>query len=305
MRSRWVSGLWLAGLSAVAFSGKAVIVKLAYRENMDAITLITCRMAMALPFFIGLAWWFSRGQVRLSRQDLGGVIGLGFCGYYLASFLDFWGLAYISLGLERLILYLSPLFVLLLRYFVWKKPIHRMQWLGMGLSYLGVLWVFGWELGLFQDGTLFGTSLIFCSAISYAIYLSLSESFVRRLGPLRLAGWATSFACLFCLGHFGLTHVHSHLLGLDALRRLPASVWVLSGINALACTVLPMILMMMAIERIGSGLAAQVGMIGPLSTMLMGWLILNEAITWPAWLGTILVLLGVFLSTFSRDPKQG
>ena len=55
--SRLASGLTLAVLGAVAFSGKAIIVKLAYRHGVDAVTLLMLRMALALPFFILMAWW--------------------------------------------------------------------------------------------------------------------------------------------------------------------------------------------------------------------------------------------------------
>jgi len=48
--------LLLAALGAVAFSGKAIIVTLAYRDGVDAVTLIMYRMLFALPFFLGIVW---------------------------------------------------------------------------------------------------------------------------------------------------------------------------------------------------------------------------------------------------------
>ena len=77
-------------------------------------TLVMLRMVFALPFFMLMAWWAGRGKARLTQRDWLGVVGLGFCGYYLSSFLDFWGLEYISASLERLILYLNPTLVLAL-----------------------------------------------------------------------------------------------------------------------------------------------------------------------------------------------
>src|SRR4030081_1359253 len=87
-------GLVLAALGAIAFSGKAIIVKLAYRYGVDAVTLIMYRMLFALPIFAVMAWWAGRGKPPLSGHDWLGVGGLGFCGYYLSSFLDFAGLQY-------------------------------------------------------------------------------------------------------------------------------------------------------------------------------------------------------------------
>ena len=107
-------GLALAVFGAIAFSGKAIIVKLAYRYGVDAVTLLGLRMLFALPIFMVMAWWASRGQRALTRSDWIGVTGLGFSGYYLSSFLDFAGLQYITASLERLIMYLGPTLVMLL-----------------------------------------------------------------------------------------------------------------------------------------------------------------------------------------------
>jgi drug/metabolite transporter (DMT)-like permease len=293
------TGLTLAVVGAVAFSAKAIIVKLAYRHGVDAITLIMYRMLFALPFFLAIAWWTSRPQAGkpvplLTRRDKLGVLGLGFTGYYLASFLDFAGLAYISASLERLILYLNPTLVLLLGRTLYGKRIHRNQALGMAISYGGVMLVFGHEVNLAGSEVALGTALVFLSAVSYAIYLSYSGELVMRLGSLRLVGLATSVACVCCILQFVLMRPMS-----AALSVAPEVVW-LSLLNGIGCTVIPVLLVMMAIERIGSGLASQVGMVGPMSTITMGVLLLGEPFT--AWVvaGTVLVLLGIYVCSRSR-----
>jgi drug/metabolite transporter (DMT)-like permease len=282
------AGLLYALAGAVAFSGKAIIVKLAYRHGVDAVTLIMYRMLMALPLFAALAWWASRGQPPLTRRDMLGVLGLGFSGYYLASFLDFAGLAYISASLERLILYLTPTLVLLIGWLLWRRRITRAQLAGMAVSYLGVALVFGREATLEGADVAWGALLVLASAISYAVYLSYSGELVRRLGALRLVGWATSVACVLCIGQFLL------LRPLAAAQVAPTVLW-LSLLNATLCTVVPVVLVMRAIERIGAGATAQAGMVGPLSTIALGVWLLDEPFS--AWLlaGTALVLAGIYL----------
>ena len=141
-------GLLLATVGAVAFSGKAIIVKFAYRYGVDAVTLIMYRMLFALPMFLILAWWAGRGRPPLTWRDARAVLGLGFCGYYLASFLDFAGLRYISASLERLILYLNPTLVLGLGVLLFHRRVTRRQVVALGVSYAGVLCVFGKEATL-------------------------------------------------------------------------------------------------------------------------------------------------------------
>jgi len=286
-------GLLLATLGAIAFSGKAIIVKLAYRYGVDAVTLIMYRMLFALPIFALMAWWASRGKAPLTRKDWLGVLWLGFTGYYLASFLDFAGLAYISASLERLILYLNPTLVLLLGLVMYKRRVSAPQLIGMAISYCGVVLVFGHEITLQGADAAWGALLVFLSAVSYALYLVYSGEMVRRLGSLRLVGLATTVACLCCLLQFVL------LRPLSAAAVAPEVIW-LSVLNATLCTAAPVLMVMMAIERIGAGMAAQTGMVGPMSTILMGVLILGEPFT--AWVaaGTVLVIAGIFVFTRGR-----
>jgi hypothetical protein len=286
--------LLLAAAGAIAFSGKAIIVKLAYQYGVDSITLLMFRMLFAMPFFLLLAWWAGRGQAPLTRRDVWGVLGLGFSGYYLSSYLDFLGLQYISASFERLILYLNPTLVLILGWVLYKRKITYRQGVAMAVSYSGVLLVFGHEISLVGDNVFLGATLVFLSAVTYAIYLSYSGQLVQRLGSLRLAGLATTVACFFCILQFVL------LKPMSALNVAPEVIG-LSVLNATACTVLPVLMIMMAIERIGAGLTSQVGMIGPMSTLTMGVFFLNEPFTIWILAGTALVLGGVFWVT--QTPK--
>jgi drug/metabolite transporter (DMT)-like permease len=292
--SAW-PGLTLALVGAIGFSGKAIIVKLAYRHGVDAVTLIMYRMLFAMPLFVGMAWWAGRGKPALSGKDWIGVVGLGFTGYYLASFLDFAGLAFISASLERLILYLNPTFVMGMGWLFYKRRVWPLQMLGMAISYGGVILVFGMELTAQGADAALGALLVFGSALSYALYLVYSGELVRRLGSLRLVGLASSVACVLCIGQFLL------LRPLSAAAVAPEVIW-LSVLNASACTVMPVLMVMMAIERLGASLASQAGMVGPMATIAMGALLLGEPFTvWVA-LGTALVIAGIYVFARAGRP---
>jgi drug/metabolite transporter (DMT)-like permease len=277
-------GLLLALVGAIAFSGKAILAKLMYRHGVDAVQVIFWRMAFALPLFLLLAWWAGRGKPAFAKRDWLAVFGLGFCGYYLASLLDFLGLQYVSAGLERLILYLNPTLVLLLSVLLFGKRISARQGGAMALGYAGVALVFGQELSFQGSHVALGAALVFGSAVSYAVYLVYSGQVVQRLGALRLTGAATSVAC-----------AQLFLLRDASAAVVPVPVLWLSLLNATLCTFAPVLMVMMAIERIGATLAAQAGMVGPLSTVLLGVWLLDEPFTGWVVLGTALVLCGVWL----------
>jgi drug/metabolite transporter (DMT)-like permease len=286
--ARVLPGLALATLGAIAFSGKAILAKLMYRHGVDAVQVIFWRMLLALPLFLALAWWAGRGKPAFSAREWRTVAGLGFCGYYLASLLDFLGLQYISAGLERLILYLNPTLVLLLSVVLLGKRLSARQAVAMVLSYAGVAVVFGQELHLAGTHAALGASLVLASAVSYAVYLVYSGLWVQRLGALRLTGAATSVASVLCI-------VQLFVLRPPSAALVPEAVLWLSLANATVCTFAPVLMVMMAIERIGATLSAQAGMVGPMSTVLLGVWLLGEPFTPWVVAGTVLVLAGVGL----------
>jgi len=148
--------------------------------------------------------------------------------------------------------------------------------------------VFGREVRLEGSNATLGAALVFTSAFTYAVYLVASGQLVQRLGAARLTGLATSVACVLCIAQFVV------LRPLSAAAVAPEVIW-LSLLNATLCTFAPVLMVMMAIERIGAPLASQTGLIGPLSTIALAVAILGEPLTWSIAAGTVLVLAGIWL----------
>jgi drug/metabolite transporter (DMT)-like permease len=280
----------LAALGAVAASGKAIIVKLAYRHGVDATSLLALRMLIALPFFVVMGLWSARRATSTLRlTDWCHVALLGFTGYYLSSYLDFLGLAYISATLERLILYLSPTLVMLIALVLLKQRPSRRQLVALGVSYAGVLLAFGHDIQLDGRNTLIGSALVFGGALSYAIYLFGSGQVVGRIGALRLTAYASGVASVLCIGQYLLARPVS-----DLLVFAPPVYW-LSLLNGTVCTVLPVLAIMLGVKRIGPSLAAQVSMLGPVSTIVLSVCLLGEPMGLWQGIGTLLVLGGVLV----------
>jgi drug/metabolite transporter (DMT)-like permease len=297
-------GIVLSLIGAVAFSGKAVVVKLLIREGVDPITAVGFRMLLAAPSFVLMAWWGGRTAPRESPwRGLATIVPMGVTGYYLASTLDFMGLAHISASLERLILYVYPTIVLVLGRMRGQPPILSRQWVALGFSYVGVLVAFGAEArrSALQTGAssevLIGGALILASAVSYAIYIVLSGEAVGRFGAMRLTGWASGIASLLCIAQFVLLRPS---LAFAPLTWVTPRIAMLSVVNATLCTAIPMWAVMRGIELIGSGKAAQIGMLGPLCTLLLAVLLLGEELTSAMVAGTVLVLAGIAL--LARRP---
>ncbi|MFZ6759564.1 DMT family transporter [Undibacterium sp. Ji50W] len=287
-RRSYLTGLAIALIGAILFSTKAIVAKLIYRYNVDAVTLIFFRMAFSLPIFAGIALWQMHKGGSLSRKDRLSLIGLGLIGYYLSSFLDFLGLQYITAGLERLILFLTPSFVLLISAFFLKRAVSQLEWLALIVSYMGIVLVFFHDLKFGGSNVLLGSLLVLGAAVSYALYLIQSGQLVQRLGSLRLVSYAMCVSSAACIGQFFVLRPASMLVQ-------PLAVYSLSVVNAILCTVLPVFMTMIAVKKIGAATASQAGMIGPVSTLFLGAYFLNEPITAWQMAGTVLVMGGMYL----------
>lgn len=291
-------GLLLGALAAVGFSGKAVIIKLAYAYPVDAVTLLALRMLFSLPFFAAMAVWSGRNHAyRMQRSDRIGIVALGFLGYYLASYLDFLGLHYISAGLERLILFLYPTMVLILSALVLRQPITRLHLMALALSYGGIVLVFldNLRLGESAGATALGSLLVFGSALAYAIYLVWGGGLITRLGAVRFTAYAMTVASFFCILQFLLTRPLSALA-------LPAPVYGYSVLMAILCTVFPVWAVSEAIRRVGASRVALVSAVGPVATIFLGYLFLGEPVTAIQLAGAALVLAGVAMLSLKKQP---
>lgn len=287
-RAALVGGLAIAIGGAVLFSTKAVVAKLLYRYQIDAVTLIAFRMLFSVPFFAAVALWKARSEAPLARSDRIRIVALGLLGYYLSSFLDFLGLQYISAGLERLLLFLTPSFVLLISMFILKRRITSLEWVALVVAYSGTVLVFLHDVGSGGSNVVLGSALVLGAAFAYAVYLLQSGDLVRRVGSLRLVAYAMCVSTLACVGQFFVLRPASMLIQ-------PVEVYWLSLVNAVFCTILPVYLTMLAVERIGAPSTSQAGMIGPVATLFLAAALLDEPITGIQLAGTALVLIGIYL----------
>lgn len=287
-------------LSAVGFSAKAIFVKLAYLEAVDAITLLALRMAFSVPFFVLAIWFGNRDSKRepMQQRDWLAVLVLGFIGYYLASFLDFLGLQYISAGLERLILFLYPTMVVLISAIVFRHRVGKTVMLALLLSYAGIVLVFLHDFGVQQeDGVLVGGGLVFASALAYAVYLVGAGHTIARIGAMRFTAYAMTVACLAALVQFALTHP------LGGLMVQSGRVYGLSLAMALLSTVLPAFTLAAAMRRIGSMQTSLIGAIGPVATIYLAYWFLGETLSLVQFVGSVLVLAGVLMISLRRQKN--
>ena len=290
-------GIAFAVAGTLAFSLRPILIKLSYAAaTVSPVTLLFLRMVLSLPFFVAVGWWLRNQEPRLKRRDWAAVAGLGFIGYYGASFLDFIGLQYVGAGVGRLILFLYPTLVLLISlFFLHKKPTRR-QIGALFLTYAGMALVVSRQVHGGAEGRLFafGAALVFASALLYAIYLVAGGELIKLVGSMRFTAYSMMVATLPAVVQFFILEPTSAL-------QLPASIWIYSIILATFSTVFPLFLQAEALRRIGATEFGLIGALGPVSVAVTSAIGLDEPFTWVQAVGGALVIVGVLLVSLKRS----
>ena len=289
-------GALLAVTGIVMFSAKAIMVKLGYRHDVDAVTLLLLRMLFALPIylFISVKETKKQKETKFSRKDFLNVVGLGIAGYYLASYFDFYGLQFISASLERLILFIYPTLVIIISAVVLKKKATKIQIYAILITYLGVFVAFADDLNMDSEGFWVGTISIFLSAFTYAIYLAGSGVMIPKLGPVRFTAYVMTVSCFMVILHYVAIN------SFEVLHQ-PWEVYALGFAMAMISTVIPSFLIAEAIKRLGASNFAIYGSLGPISTIVLAIIFLGERIDLYQIIGTVIVIIGVSIINLRKS----
>jgi drug/metabolite transporter (DMT)-like permease len=284
-------GILFTVIGAICFSAKAIFVKLAYFSfDVSDITLLTLRYVFALPIFMIIATVrYKQGKIKpMSSKSWIMLVFASMMGYYLASWFDFSGLKYIPASIERVILFTYPTMVVIFSWLFFKKKIERKTIYALIICYAGIL-IIAIEPRFFSgDNFKLGATLIFLSSITYALYLVFSGEISQKLGSVN----ANSLG-MICSSVF--VFMHMSLFSDETITGLPLSIYLYGFAIALISTVIPTFLMMEGIRLLGANRASIIGSLGPVSTIIMGYIFLGEHLTLQEMAGSVLILLGVYL----------
>ncbi|WP_430898696.1 MULTISPECIES: DMT family transporter [unclassified Paraflavitalea] len=288
------AGFLLAFVGSLFFSTKAIMVKYAFGDvKLDAVSLLALRMFYAVPMYAAVLFWLYRKErmPQLKGREWIAVLGLGCMGYYVSSYLDFVGLQFVSAGLERLILFLYPTFVLFINHWFLKHKMERLQVMAIAITYLGLFVAYAGEVAVVDvtPNFILGSVLIFLCAITYAIYIAGSGKIIPKVGATAFTAYAMLAASFGVLLHFFVSHPGQQAVLWNERY------WIYGVLLSVVATVLPSFMISGAMKRIGSNNVAIISSIGPVSTILQAHFILNEPITVMQVLGTVLVIVGVLM----------
>ena len=288
----------IAVVGIVLFSAKAIMVKLAYQYKVSTLHLLLFRMLFSLPFYLIILYFLKPlAPNKVKNQDYLWLVFFGFIGYYLASYFDFLGLQYIKASLERIILFVYPTLVLLIGRIFLKEKISRKQVIAILITYFGVIVTFGGEIQYSGDHIFLGGFLIFLSALTYASYLVGSGWLIPKFGVFRFTSYAMIVSTICVVVHY-LIFDRTSIFG------YAYQVYLLGLLMAVLSTLIPSFLVSMAIKRLGASNFSIIGSIGPISTIILAYLFLDERLTWLQLLGAVIVIIGITFVSLNKSKKN-
>lgn len=285
---------------SILFCSKGVFAKLSYAQGLDPLSVLNLRMMFSLPFFATIALVTSKGLPRLHLRDWMRLLGLGFIGYYLSSLVNFTGLQYVSVGLERIILFTYPVIVLVLMTVVRRKPVPPMVWIAATIAWTGIVCAFAGEARMDVTGgnRPLGAALIFTSAVIYAVFIFISGDMIQRVGSQLFAAIAVGSSCVYMMIHFAITHPLADILS------YPKPVYGHAIILSVFGTVAPALLMSLGLKRAGPQKFAVMAALGPVATLFLAWTLLNEQPNLMQGFGLLLAITGGLIVALGK-PATG
>lgn len=291
------SGILIAVLGIVLFSSKAVMVKLAYQYNVSSLHLLLFRMLFSLPFYILILFLNKqKSTIKASKNDYLWILFFGFIGYYLASYFDFLGLQYIKAGLERIILFVYPTLVIIIGRIFLKQKITAKQIIAILITYVGIVITFWGELQTTGNNVFLGGFLVFMSALTYASYIVGSGWLIPKFGVKVFTSYAMIIAALCVIIHY-LISDRGDILNYHK------EVYFLGLAMAIFATLIPSFLVSLAIKKLGASNFSIIGSVGPISTITLAYIFLNEKLTILQFIGAVVVIAGITFIAINKKKS--
>lgn len=299
-RRNYLIGFALAIGGAMLFSVRPILVKFAYQDGIDSVSLLTLRMLFSVPFYIILFAYFLRDADRRATLNtkiilLTGCIGL--MGYYAASLLDLIGLQYISAQLERLLLFTYPTLVVIFGALFFRQAITRNVVLALLFSYAGIASIFAHDFQLHGSSIVTGSIYVGLSTLVFAFYVLFGKQIINKIGSRMFTCIAMIAASIGIICHFLVTNEITDLATTNKVYALCFAI-------AIFCTIIPSFCISEAIARIGPDRTSITGTIGPVFTAFFAVGLLDEAFTIYHAIGMLLVIIGVTILGYNKPTRR-
>jgi len=268
-------------VSAVCFGTLPIFGKVAYAEGLNVQSLLAFRFLLAAAI---LSVYVLARRTALPRgRSLAGLVVMGGVGYVLQSAAYFNSIRYVPAAVTSVLLYTYPAIVAVASWPLYRARLTRSRTFALVLALAGVALVSNPGGGLRWEGIVLGL----LAAVTYSFYILLGKSVLRGVDPVA--------ATAVVVGSAGLAYLAISLASGSLL--MPRSMTAMGAVVGIAvvATVVAAAAFLAGLSRTDPGHASLISTLEPLSTALLAFIVLGQALTPLQLLGGILVVGAVVL----------
>lgn len=283
----------VCGIGAAFIYGiMPILAKMTYMGGSNTITVTLFRSIMSIPILL-IILKIRKVSLKVTLPELGKLIVLGLLSVCITGLLLYGSYNFLSVGLATTIHYVYPVIVTLLCILLFHDAISRMKLLALALSMCGILMFFKGE----GNVSLLGIGMAFLSGITYSIYLVvMDKSGIKGMDPFKISLYCCLTATVFLFIYGTATDVIAY--------HITPRAWVETAVLAVLVAVIANTLIPIGIRNVGPTVVSILGMFEPIVSVVLGVLLLGEALTVRGVLGCVLIIVAVLLLTVEKDHSK-
>lgn len=267
--------------SAILFGITPLIAKMAYASGSNAETLVFYRNVFAVPMLFAVCLKM-RIPVKIKISEAKSMITIGIFGIAATTLTLYLSYNYISIGTATTLHFLYPAFVALLCWMVYHEQLSIAKTISLTIAMLGIVFFVD---GLNTDGMV-GMLLSLVSGLTYGYYMvAVEKKGLKQINPFVLSMY---FAMVVSVTMFAYNVLFSKMIW-----NLPAEAYVYMFLVSLGTSFIGVVLLQIGIAKLGATEAAIFCLFEPISSLIAGSIFLNEQLTLPKIIGSIVVLCAV------------
>lgn len=270
-------GIFVRGLASCGLSSIEIC----------SIRMITASLLMIIYFLL-----FNRGALRLKLKDIWCFIGTGVFSLTFFGYCYFTTIQMTSMSVAAVLLYTSPVFVLLLSAILFKEKITKRKLICVIIAIIGCAFVSGIiggasGAGLSMAGILFGLG----SGLGYGLYSIFGRYAINRgYGALTITFYSFLFSAIALLFLTNPIQIIQKI----GTGNVNINIYYVIG-TAIVVTILPYIFYTLGLTKIENSKAAVLACIEPIMATVFGFLVFHEVLNLGEIIGVVLVILAIIL----------
>jgi drug/metabolite transporter (DMT)-like permease len=284
---RFIGPIYLA-IAAAIWGGLYVVSKFTF-ETIPPLTLLFIRYVIA-SIVLWIMCIYQKVPLKL-KENRSLLIQIGFIGYFVSVAAQFIGTSKTSASMGALITTLSPLFLSLFAIFLLKEKMNRKQVIAMVLAVIGIFVIVGVPGvdGYGEQGV--GIMILMIAAVTWGYYSAISRKASRYYSPMQITTIGIMFATIFSFPSVFTELDQWHYLDLVSWPIILSILYVSIFSTAIALYCWNTGLKLTPAHQAGLFFFLQ-----PVVGSFFGWLFLKEQLTVTFLIGSLFILIGVYLS---------